>query len=98
LRARLIEPLVVNDFVRVAISGARAVVGAPVHGGNPQCGTAFEFIKSAGTWRERARLVNLGCAAFDYFGWSVALSGKTALVGAIGKNQYAGAVYVQVLP
>lgn len=78
----------------VAISGVRALIGDPL-ALLTLCGTAFEFTRSGqGTWHERARLVNPGCAGGDDFGASVALSGTTALIGAPGKHS----AYEQTVP
>jgi hypothetical protein len=43
-------------------------------------------------------LVNPGCSDNDQFGFSVAESGATALIGAPGLNKDAGAAYWQTLP
>ena len=81
----------------VAVSGARALVGEPLTALNV-CGTAYEFMRSGRAWRERARVVNPdpGCATGhpDSFGTSVALSGRTAVIGAPDKP----AAYEQTLP
>jgi hypothetical protein len=77
-----------------ALSGVTALVGAPL--ASP-CGRAYEFTRSGVTWREQARLVNPGCSDHDEFGWSVAESGSTAVIGAPGKKG-AGAAYWQTLP
>jgi hypothetical protein len=78
----------------VAVAGVRALIGDPL-ALLTLCGTAFEFTRSAkGTWHERARLVNPGCAGGDDFGSAVAVSGTTALIGAPGKHS----AYEQTLP
>jgi hypothetical protein len=77
----------------VAVSGARALIGDPLAELNI-CGTAYEFMRSSRTWRERARVVNPGCTSGDDFGAAVALSGTTAVIGAPGKH----AAYEQTLP
>jgi FG-GAP repeat len=81
----------------VAVSGTRVLIGEPLTA-LKICGTAYEFIRSGRTWRERARVANPdpSCAtgAADDFGWSVALSGRTAVIGAPGKP----AAYEQTLP
>jgi FG-GAP repeat len=78
----------------VAVSGIRALIGDPL-ALLTLCGTAFEFTRPAkGTWHERARLVNPGCASGDDFGASVALSATTAVIGAPGKHS----AYEQTLP
>lgn len=94
------RPRHVNMFGQsVAISGARALVGDPFTGARPRvCGTAYEFVPSRLAWRERAQVVNPGCAAGDSFGSSVALSGTTAVIGAPGWHNSAGAVYRISLP
>lgn len=79
------------------MSGDTVLVGAP-DGTARHCGTAYEFTHSGKTWSERARLADPGCSKNDQFGWSVALSGTTALIGAPGKDKSAGAVYWRTLP
>jgi FG-GAP repeat len=86
-----------NFGYSAALSGGTALVGAPFLG-TSHCGTAYEFTGSGATWRERATLVNPGCSGNDEFGLSVAESGSTALAGAPGLNQGAGAAYWQTLP
>jgi hypothetical protein len=76
----------------VAISGSTAVVGA--YGKNSDTGAAYVFVRSGSTWSQQAKLTATDGAARDFFGYSVALSGSTAVVGAIGNNSLAGAAYV----
>jgi hypothetical protein len=80
-----------------AFSGDRLVVGAP-NKGTHRCGTAFVYGRTRDAWREREEIANPGCAASDDFGSAVALSGTTAVIGAQGKNDSAGAVYVLTVP
>ncbi|MHB1544512.1 MAG: hypothetical protein ACYCS1_09745 [Gammaproteobacteria bacterium] len=70
--------------VSVALSGTTALVGAWLHtvGGNAGQGAAYLYTNSSGTWRQTAELTASDGAAGEAFGVSVALSGKTALVGA----------------
>jgi hypothetical protein len=63
-----------------------------------QCGRAFEFIRTSRTWREGARLVDALCRSYDQYGYSVAISGRNAIIGAPGADNNAGAVYVVTLP
>lgn len=84
----------------VALAGNTALVGAnhaSVNGNDLQ-GAAYLFAKSGGIWSQTAKLLAIDGAADSYFGYSVALSGTTALVGALGVtvngNQYQGAAYV----
>ena len=86
----------------VAVSGSTAVVGAPTHtvGSNTQEGAAYVFVQSGTTWSQQAELTASDGAANDGFGWSVAVSGGTALVGnpghTVGSNQSQGTAYVFV--
>jgi hypothetical protein len=43
---------------------------------------------------ERAEILNPGCAIGDDFGNAVALSGRTAIIGAPGADKGNGQVYV----
>lgn len=76
-----------------AVSGARLVVGAPLF--HNACGVAFEFIRSAGRWHERAVIKDprRSCRG-SYFGWVLALSGRTSLIGAPFQDQNRGVVYL----
>ena len=87
----------------VAISGDTAVVGAPWHdtGGKSDAGAAYVFARSHGVWTRQMPDLHAGDAAIqDEFGFSVALSGNTAVVGAprrdTGGKANAGAAYVFV--
>lgn len=84
----------------VAISGSRILVGAPVKDEHPvaRCGTAYEFVRVGRSWPERAEVADPGCARNDYFGDSVALSGRAAIIGAPGTRKLSGAVYVIDVP
>ena len=76
----------------VAISGTTAVVGAGNHADH--AGSAYVFTKTPDGWKQAAELKGSDTTAGDYFGWSVAVSGTTAVVGAYGHAQSAGRVYV----
>ncbi len=80
----------------VAVSGSTAVVGAWAHavGSNYEQGAAYVFVESGGTWIQQAELIASDGAIGDEFGWSVAVSGSTAVVGAFDKA--VGAAYVFV--
>ena len=73
-------------------SGSTALVGAP--GNNNYTGAAYVFTGSGSTWPQQAKLTAAAAAPGDYFGYAVALSGSTAVVGAPGKNSTTGAAYV----
>ncbi len=86
----------------VAVSGGTAIVGAYGHtvGSNADQGAAYVFVQSGTTWTQQAELTASDGAAGDSFGYSVAVSGGTAVVGApthlIGDNVDQGAAYVFV--
>ena len=72
----------------VSVSGDAAVVGAwrdTTAAGN-FAGSAYWFVRSGATWVEAQKLLAPDAAALDSFGWSVALSGDTAVVGAYLDN------------
>ncbi|MCC6367263.1 MAG: Ig-like domain-containing protein [Bryobacterales bacterium] len=97
----------------VAMDGDLAVVGAPFERGNGSseadnslinAGAAYVFVNSPSGWMQAIYLkaANPGPAVGDFFGWSVAISGRTIVVGASGKTAnvagqtrlQAGAAYV----
>jgi nucleoside-specific outer membrane channel protein Tsx len=76
----------------VAISGTTAVVGADEHA--DFAGRVYVFTKSATGWKQAAELNGSDTVANDSFGYSVAISGTTAVVGANGYAESAGRAYV----
>jgi hypothetical protein len=80
----------------VAISDDTALVGA--YGTEPLYGIVFVFIRSERVWSMQQKLTASDGAAWDFFGFAVALDGDTALVGAIrddvGTNTDQGSAYV----
>lgn len=81
----------------VGLSGTTAVVGAPyaTFNGNTTAGVAYIYVQDdAGRWVEAAELAAADGASNDLFGYSVAISGSTVLVGALEHDSGAGAVYV----
>ena len=85
----------------VAISGDTVVVGAFAEDSGStgvnstpgesatSSGAAYVFTRSAGVWSQQAYLkpAAIGSTqAFDYFGYSVAVSGDTVVVGAFGES------------
>lgn len=74
-----------NDFFgeEVAISGDTAIVGALGDdiGANANQGSAYVFVRSGSGWTQQAKLTASDGAADDGFGWSVAVSGDTAVIG-----------------
>ena len=70
----------------VAISGDTIIVGAPSNEQTPipRPGRAFVFVRTGDTWAQQAELTPSDGRDNDVFGWDVAISGDTAVVGAIG--------------
>ena len=70
----------------VAISGDRAIVGAPGKhddANGSDSGSAYIFERDpAGNWIQQQKLLASDGTAYDYFGYSVAMSGDRAIVGA----------------
>ena len=85
----------------VAVSGDTAVVGAlREDAGGGDAGAAYVFQRDeggVGNWGEVKKLLASDAEADDKFGWSVAVSGDTAVVGAYTEDDggsNAGAAYV----
>jgi hypothetical protein len=81
----------------VAVWGDTALVGAvydDVGATSVNQGSAYVYTRSGTTWSQQQRLTADDGAAGDDFGWSVALSGDTALIGAFGAHAYQGSAYV----
>ena len=79
----------------VAVSGDTVVVGALTEDSSstgvdgPQsdnsasaAGAAYVFVRNGGGWSQQAYLKASNTGSDDWFGWSVAVSGDTAVVGA----------------
>jgi len=77
----------------VSVSGDTAVIGAPYdnHAGWIDAGSAYIFIRSSGVWTQQAKLTASDAAANDYFGYSVSVSGDTAVIGAYYDDHAGGA-------
>lgn len=86
----------------VALSGDTALVGADGDdvGANDAQGAAYVLFRDVGPWAVQQRLLAADGAAADQFGWSTALAGDTALIGAyeadVGGAADQGAAYVFV--
>ena len=81
----------VDSFgVSVAVSGAAAVVGAYLEdAGGSNAGAAYVFQRDQGgtdNWGEVKKLTASDAQTSDFFGISVAVSGDTAVVGAVGED------------
>jgi hypothetical protein len=85
------------DYFGVSMdaSGDLLIVGA--YAGGDYDGTAYIFERDQGgpnAWGQVARLVPADNPAYNYFGYSVAISGETAVGGAPGYNGVIGAAYI----
>lgn len=82
----------------VAVSGDTAVVGANYEAGSAtgvngtpdgaatRSGAAYVFVRSGTAWVQQAYLKASQVNANDEFGWSVAVSGDTAVIGAFRED------------
>jgi hypothetical protein len=87
----------------VALNGSTVVVGASARtvGSNNAQGAVYVFTQSGTSWSQQAELTASDGANNNYFGFSIALSGSTLVVGAtgypaVGSNVAQGAAYVFV--
>ena len=92
-----------NDFelfgCSVAVDGDTAVIGAFEDCWHDGCfGSAYVFTRdSSGTWVEQQKLTASDAAYGDNFGYSVAVDGDTAVIGAYGDedlSHMSGSAYV----
>jgi hypothetical protein len=86
----------------VALAGGTAIIGAP-RNSPVASGAAYVFTQTSTAFAQRAKLAPPDSQAGDLFGRSVALSGRTALVGAPGccafnpnEGEFRGAAYTFV--
>ncbi len=83
-----------DDFlgVSVAISGDTALIGAPEDdiGADEDQGSVYVFVRSGAGWTQQQEINAADGGERDLFGWSVSLSGDTALIGAFG-DEFSGA-------
>ncbi|MBI2924978.1 MAG: HYR domain-containing protein, partial [Verrucomicrobia bacterium] len=82
-----------HDTVAVGANGARGT------GGAFEAGAAYVFVRNGTTWTEQQKLTASDPAEDDEFGFSVAISGDTVLVGAFDDDETgvnSGSCYVFV--
>ena len=89
--------------ISVAVSGNTVVIGAHLDDDNgDKSGSAYFFTKPInGNWAtgtETAKIIDRDGAAEDHFGWSVAVDGSTAVVGAYGDGSNKGAAHIMGIP
>jgi hypothetical protein len=69
------------------LDGDTAIIGAPLDDDNGvDSGSVYIFIRTGTTWTQEAKLLPSDGAAYDYFGYTAAIDGDTALVGAINDD------------
>ena len=91
---------VANDYfgISVSLSGDTAVIGALTEGDDFSVyqgdGAAYLFVRSGAMWTQQQKLTASDGVANDRFGYSVSVSGNTALIGAFNKNSAQGAAYI----
>ena len=89
----------------VAVSGDTVVIGAFGEASNAtgfngnqsddnafDSGAAYVFVRSGTNWTQQAYLKASNTGASDRFGWSVAMSGDTVVIGAYGEASNASGV------
>ena len=85
-----------NNFYSAAMSGNYMISGAykDTEGASDQ-GSAYIYFLTGTTWAQQAKLVASDGAAGDWFGFSVAISGDYAIIGAyFGSTGNRGAAYI----
>lgn len=95
-QAKLLANDTINAFYfgsAVALSGDTALVGANGTDPNNSTGAAYVFVRNGTNWIKQARLTASDAAPISFFGYSVALTGDTALVGNL-PNTASGGAYV----
>jgi len=82
----------------VSISGDYAIVGAYSDDDNgSSSGSAYIFKRSGMSWSQQAKLLATDGAGFDWFGYSVSISGDYSIVGAYcddDNGSYSGSAYM----
>jgi hypothetical protein len=85
-------PEALDDFgYSVSIDGDTAIVGKP--GDNSDTGSAIVYVRSGGSWTQQQELTASDGASGDQFGISVSIDGDTAIVGALGDDNFTGSAY-----
>jgi hypothetical protein len=82
----------------LSADGSSALIGA--RGNNNGTGAGYAFTSSGSNWVQQAEFTASDGEGGDFFGSGVALSanGNTALIGAPGHNNSAGAAYIFSVP
>ncbi len=73
-------------------SNATGVNGDPANNSATESGAAYIFVRNGTNWVQQAYLKGSNTGAHDAFGWAVAMSGDTVVVGAPGEDSNASGV------
>ena len=76
----------------VSLFGDTALIGASIDEDGK--GSAYVFTRTGSNWTQQAKLLASDGGAGDWFGYSVSLSGDTALIGAVQDDDCKGAAYI----
>jgi hypothetical protein len=76
----------------VAISGETVVVGAfsDDNAGGVDAGAAYVFLRTGNVWSQQQKLTASDAAAQDEFGYSIAISGETIVIGTRAEDNAGG--------
>jgi PKD repeat protein len=89
-----------NFGMSVAVSGDTVVVGAPYDDDKGiDSGSVYVFVSNGGSWVQQAKIIPEDGMEHDGFGYSVAIDGDTAVIGAtsdLENNGHPGSAYVYV--
>ena len=82
----------------VSVSDDYAIVGAKGYDGNGyNSGSAYIFVRDGDSWLQQTKLTASDSEQFDYFGFSVSISGDECIVGALlddDNGSESGSAYV----
>ena len=95
-QAKLIasDGLIGDEFgFSVSINGDYALIGAS-YGGTGWSGSAYVFKRTGTSWAQEAKLSASDGQPEDQYGWSVSISGDTAVVGSVYDDARTGSAYV----
>lgn len=83
--------------IDVALEGDTAMIGSETPDNGDNSGSVYVFTRSGTTWTEQQKLLASDGAAADWFGFSIALDGDTALFSASlddDKGAQSGSAYI----
>lgn len=83
-----------NFGYSVSISGDYAIIGCDVNKTSAENGYAYIFHFDGNAWVLQQKISASDATGYDRFGFSVSISGNTAIVGAWGKESQKGAAYI----